>query len=135
MESTQESLKNPTAVKFIFNDKNRVINGFVTEGIPENSCPLTVQTYELVRTWITQCKQKGLEMTQAQMYADELIQKIEATRNTLTVGFGGKTAGLTVRDNQLRTVQCQLTLPVVDYLMEQLPHIREHLLAHAEKSQ
>lgn len=37
-----------------------------------------------------------------------------------------------MRDNMLRTVQCQLTVPMIDYLMEQLPIARAHLIAHAE---
>lgn len=64
--------------------------------------------------------------------ATSLVQRVEATRNSATVGLGTNTAGLTVRDNMLRTVQCQLTVPMIDYLMEQLPIARAHLIAHAE---
>ena len=56
------------------------------------------------------------------------------TRDTIVVGIGLKTAGVTVRDKNLRTVQCQLTVPLVDYLLEQLQIARAHLITNTHQT-
>lgn len=57
-----------------------------------------------------------------------LREVIWETRDTIRVGIGSKTAGITVRDKNLRTVQCQLTVRLIDSLLEQLLVARSHLI-------
>jgi len=55
------------------------------------------------------------------------IREIQASRSSITVGFGKELAGLTVRDESLRTVHVVLTLESIDELMFQLELARVHL--------
>jgi len=55
------------------------------------------------------------------------IREIQASRSSITVGFGKDCAGLTVRDNSLRTVYCPLSIESIDDLMIQLELARLHL--------
>jgi len=54
-------------------------------------------------------------------------QLIESQRNTATVGYGRGSAGITVRDNHLRTVSTKLTIEEIDKLIEELQVARAHL--------
>ena len=55
------------------------------------------------------------------------VREIQASRSSIIVGFGNDSAGLTVRDNSLRTVYCPLTLESIDELTFQLELARIHL--------
>jgi len=59
-----------------------------------------------------------------------LREVVWETRDTVTIGLGSKTAGITVRDRNLRTVQCLLTVQLIDYLLEQLLVARAHLVTN-----
>ena len=61
------------------------------------------------------------------------IREIQASRSSITVGFGKDSAGLTVRDNSLRTVYCPLTLESIDELTFQLELARLHLTEGSEQ--
>ena len=52
---------------------------------------------------------------------------VNAQRNTVSVGYGSGVAGVTVRDNHLRTVQVPLTISEIDTLIEELQTARAHL--------
>jgi len=56
------------------------------------------------------------------------IREIQASRSSITVGFGKDLAGLAVRDESLRTVYCVLSVESIDELIFQLELARVHLL-------
>jgi hypothetical protein len=63
------------------------------------------------------------------------IREIETSRNSITVGIGKNSAGLTVRDNSLRTVYCPLTLESIVELTFQLELARLHLASDEDSDQ
>ena len=63
------------------------------------------------------------------------VCEIQASRSSITVGFGKDSVGLTVRDNSLRTVYCPLTLESIDELTFQLELARLHLSSDEDSDQ
>lgn len=58
---------------------------------------------------------------------------IQGQRSTATVGFSpvSKSAGITVRDNHLRTVQIHLSIEEIDKLIEELQIAKAHLMSES----
>jgi hypothetical protein len=59
--------------------------------------------------------------------AERKTQEIKSQRNTVSADFGSGLAGITVRDNHLRTVSVKLTIEAIDKLIDELQIARSHL--------
>lgn len=61
-------------------------------------------------------------------HEESYIQELEQARGSVSVGYGERLAGITVRDRSLRMIRVNLTLNQIDHLITDLEEARKHLV-------